>query len=145
MIPVHFPQHNFKIEPQGGREMIFDAFRKQWVVLTPEEWVRQNFLQWLVEVMQYPSSLISVEREILLVDLRKRFDIAVYSRTGKPWMLIECKAMDVPLSDDVFQQILRYNQTLEVRYLVITNGSFTKGFELYPEIKEVAQLPPFEN
>jgi len=143
MIPVHFPQHNFKIEPQGGREMIFDAFRKQWVVLTPEEWVRQNFLQWLVQVMQYPSSLISVEREILLGDLRKRFDIAVYSRTGKPWMLIECKAMDVPLSDDVFQQILRYNQTLEVRYLVITNGRFTSCFQIMNGLIEINELPEY--
>lgn len=141
MIPVHFPKHNFKIKKQDEREMIFDVFRKLWVVLTPEEWVRQNFLQWLIQIMKYPASLISIEKEILLADIKKRFDIAVYSRSGKPWLLVECKAMDVPLDEAVLHQVLRYNQALEVSYLVITNGSFTRAFQLLPGFIEIDELP----
>ncbi|MEO7311463.1 MAG: type I restriction enzyme HsdR N-terminal domain-containing protein [Chitinophagaceae bacterium] len=141
MIPVQFPPHEFKMKEQDGREMIFDTFRKQWVVLTPEEWVRQNFLQWLVQVLQYPASLISIEREIMLGDLRKRFDIAVYNRSGKPWLLVECKGMDVRLDETVLHQVMRYNQALEVSYLVITNGSFTRGFQLVPGFIELDVLP----
>ncbi len=143
MIPVHFPPHDFKVKQQEGRELVFDAFRKQWVVLTPEEWVRQNFLEWLVQACQYPASLISVEREIMLGDVRKRFDIAIYNRSGKPWLLVECKAMDIPLDEAVLHQVLRYNQALEVSYLVITNGSFTKGFQLLPGFMEVASMPEY--
>ena len=143
MIPVHFPPHDFKVKRLGGTELLFDPFRKQWVVLTPEEWVRQNFLQWLVQTCQYPASLISIEREIMLGDVRKRFDIAIYNRNGKPWLLVECKAMDIALGEAVLHQVLRYNQALEVSYLVITNGSFTKGFQLLPKFTEVAAMPEF--
>ncbi len=143
MIPVHFPQHDFKVKHHDGRELVFDTFRKLWVVLTPEEWVRQNFLQWLVQICNYPASLISVEKEIMLGDVRKRFDIVIYNRSGKPWLLVECKAMDIALDEAVLHQVLRYNQALEVSYLVITNGSFTKGFQLLPEFTEVAVMPDY--
>ena len=143
MIPVHFPKPDFKIQHQDHKEIIFDTFRKLWVVLTPEEWVRQNFLQWLVQVMEYPPSLISIEREMMLGELRKRFDIVVYNKAAKPWILVECKAMGVPLGEEVLQQVLRYNQALEVCYLIITNGSFTKGFKLLPQVSEIDILPDF--
>ncbi|MES2778008.1 MAG: type I restriction enzyme HsdR N-terminal domain-containing protein [Bacteroidota bacterium] len=143
MINVQFPGNDFKVKEVADREMIFDPFRKQWLILTPEEWVRQNFLQWLVQSLQYPASLISIEREIMLGDLKKRFDIVVYSKTGKPWMLVECKAMGIALGNEVLDQVLRYNQALEADYLVITNGSFTKGFCLHPNVLEIDSLPEF--
>lgn len=124
MIDIQFTQHPFKIKIQNNKEYIFDTFRKQWFLLTPEEWVRQNFLQYLVNHMQYPASLISVEREIIVAEMRKRFDIVVY-KNAKPWMIVECKEMQVPLNDAVLKQILNYNITLQVEYLVITNGSAT--------------------
>jgi hypothetical protein len=78
MINIQFPSHLFKIKSENGKEIIFDECRKQWVLLTPEEWVRQNFLQYLIQERLYPASLIAVEREIVLGDLKKRFDIVVF-------------------------------------------------------------------
>lgn len=108
--------------------MIFDTVRKRWVVLTPEEWVRQNFLQYIIHVKKHPSSLIAVEKEISLGELKKRFDIVVYDKDSKPWMIIECKEMNVALDKAVLDQVLRYNMVLQVPYLVITNGSHCYAF-----------------
>nr|WP_205195766.1 type I restriction enzyme HsdR N-terminal domain-containing protein [Chitinophaga sp. Cy-1792] len=105
--------------------MIFDRFRKRYVVLTPEEWVRQNFLQYLDKVMKYPTALIAIEKEIYLGELKKRFDIVVYNREMTPWMLIECKEMEVPLTQATLEQAVRYNMVLPVQYLTITNGNNT--------------------
>ena len=129
MIKIHYPEHDFKIRQENSKEFIFDELRKAWVRLTPEEWVRQNFLQYLVQVLQYPASLIAVERELKLGELKKRFDILVYSRQHQPWMMVECKAPDVPLSQDVLNQVLRYNISVPVPFLVITNGNYVAGFE----------------
>ena len=89
MIKIQYPKFDFRIKKEDGKEWIFDEFRKQWVRLTPEEWVRQNILQYLVQVKKYPASLIAIEKEITLGELRKRFDILIY-RDAKPWMIIEC-------------------------------------------------------
>jgi hypothetical protein len=124
MIDIQFPPPNFKVKEEKGRKLIFDEIRKQWLLLTPEEWVRQNFLQYLVKVKCYPASLIAVEREISLGDLKKRCDIVVYKET-KPWMIVECKEMQVQLTEAVIKQVLNYNIALQVRYLVITNGRQT--------------------
>jgi hypothetical protein len=124
MITISYPTPTFKIKKEEGKEVIFDVCRKHWVTLTPEEWVRQNFLQYLVQVKQYPISLIAVERLIMLGDLRKRFDIVVY-KNAMPWMMVECKEMDVELGEATIKQILNYNIKLQVEYLVITNGKST--------------------
>jgi len=117
------------MKEEDNRKMIFDEFRKLWVKLTPEEWVRQNFLQYLVQVKDYPASLIAVESEIKLNDLKKRCDIIVY-KESKPWMIIECKEMNEPLNESVLQQVLRYNISIPSVYIVITNGSFTNAWLL---------------
>ncbi|MBK8610569.1 MAG: type I restriction enzyme HsdR N-terminal domain-containing protein [Chitinophagaceae bacterium] len=124
MIKIEFPPYQPKIKTEAGREFIFDEFRKRWILLTPEEWVRQNFLQYLVQIKKYPVSLIAVEKEIKLGDLKKRFDIMVYDANTKPWMIVECKEMNVSLNKAVLDQVLRYNISLNVPYLVITNGSY---------------------
>jgi hypothetical protein len=129
MIHIQFPHHAFKIKNEQGKETIFDECRKRWVLLTPEEWVRQNFLQYLMQVKQYPGKLIAVEREIKLGDLSKRFDVVVF-KASEPWMIIECKEMKVELNEAVIQQILNYNITLKVQYLVITNGTSTFVLQL---------------
>ena len=129
MIEIAFPDHQFKIKTEKEREYIFDEIRKQWFILTPEEWVRQNFLQYLVKVKHYPSSLIAVEKEIALVDLKKRCDIVVY-KESKPWMIVECKEMEVKLTEAVLKQILNYNITLNVNFLVVTNGKETYALGL---------------
>ncbi|WP_143307632.1 type I restriction enzyme HsdR N-terminal domain-containing protein [Chitinophaga vietnamensis] len=125
MISIQFPAPDFKIVKNGDKELIFDRFRKKYVTLTPEEWVRQNFLQYLVRVLAYPSSLIGIEREILLGEMKKRFDIVVYNREMQPWMLVECKEMNVPLSQQTLEQVVRYNMVIPASYLVITNGLHT--------------------
>lgn len=122
MITITFPPPDFKIVKEGNKELIFDRLRKKYITLTPEEWVRQNFLNYLVKVLQYPSSLIGIEREIFIGEVKKRYDIVVYNREMQPWMLIECKEMNVPLTDRTLQQVVQYNMVLPSAYLVITNG-----------------------
>jgi hypothetical protein len=129
MISVQYPQPEFRIKNENGKEFIFDKFRKKWLVLTPEEWVRQNFVQYLIQIKNYPSSLIAMEKEIQLGELKKRFDILVYDNDHKPWMMIECKAAEIKLDDDVLQQVLRYNISVPVKYIVITNGNVTYAWK----------------
>ena len=143
MIDIQFPEQPFKIKKLKDRDFIFDVFRKQWIVLTPEEWVRQNFLQYLVEVKKYPASLIAVEREILVGVLRRRFDIVVF-KDAKPWMIVECKELKVPLSEAVLKQALNYNVSLQVKYLVVTNGASTFAMHCNQKAHEwLVELPAF--
>lgn len=143
MINIAYPKPVFKIKKEQGKDIIFDECRKSWVLLTPEEWVRQNFLQYLMQVKQYPCSLIAVEREIMLGDTRKRFDIVVF-KNAVPWMIVECKEMEVALSEAVIKQILNYNITLQVEYLVITNGKSTFGLQVQQgEFEWLTELPDF--
>jgi hypothetical protein len=143
MINITYPAPAFKIKKERGKEIIFDECRKQWVQLTPEEWVRQNFLQYLMKVKNYPCSLIAVEREIMLGDTRKRFDIVVF-KNAVPWMIVECKEMEVELSEAVIKQILNYNITLQVEYLVITNGKSTFGLYIQEgKFEWLTALPDF--
>ena len=129
MIDLQYPNYPFKIKALHGKDQIFDPFRKTWVVLTPEEWVRQNLLQYLVQNLQYPSSLIAVEKEIKLGELSKRFDIVVY-KNELPWMIIECKEAKVALNEKTMEQILQYQQVLGAKYLFISNGHETMGAKI---------------
>ncbi|MEO6548132.1 MAG: type I restriction enzyme HsdR N-terminal domain-containing protein [Ferruginibacter sp.] len=144
MIKIAYPIYQPKIRKLNDKEHIFDPFRKQWIMLTPEEWVRQNFLQYLTEVKKYPASLIAVEKEIRLGDLAKRFDIVVYGKDTRPWIIIECKEMNVSLTETVLNQALRYNISLNVPYIAITNGTHCYGFAVdHGELEELNDLPNF--
>ncbi|MBK6379912.1 MAG: type I restriction enzyme HsdR N-terminal domain-containing protein [Chitinophagaceae bacterium] len=142
MIKIEYPPYQPKIKEENGRELIFDEFRKRWIVLTPEEWVRQNFLQYLTQTKKYPASLIAVEKEIKLGELKKRFDIVVYDKNSKPWMIVECKEMNVSLDKSVLDQILRYNISLDVPYLVITNGSYCMALQLNENLMQAIGVLP---
>jgi hypothetical protein len=142
MIEVQFPEPGFKLKQEGEKHFIFDSIRKTWLVLTDEEWVRQNFVSYLVLVLNYPSSLIALEKEIELNGLRKRFDILVYNQDHQPWMMVECKSHDIALTRSVLDQALRYNMSVPVDYLVITNGKSTMGWQKNPLI-ELNELPKF--
>lgn len=122
MIQLNFPAYPLKIKSEGQSKQIFDLFRKKYVELTPEEWVRQHFLHFLHHDKKFPASLIAVEMSIGVGKLKKRCDAVIYSKTGKPVMIVECKAPTVSVSQDVFDQAMRYNLTLGVKYLAITNG-----------------------
>lgn len=144
MVVLEFPPPAFRIRTHAQQEQIFDPFRRRWVRLTPEEWVRQNMLQYLVAVQQYPAALVGVEKEIQVGKLRKRYDILVYNRQHTPWMLIECKAMDVPLSDAVLHQAIRYHQAAPASFLVITNGTETRAWQKEAHVlQEITVLPPY--
>lgn len=129
MIKLDFPEPVFRIRKVDGKDKLFDPLRKKWVVLTPEEWVRQNFIQVLIQVQQYPATLIALEKEMRFGELKKRFDILVYSKDHQPWLMVECKAMDVDLSEKTLQQILTYHAGLPVNWIFITNGVSTYGWQ----------------
>jgi hypothetical protein len=139
MIKIDYPQQQFRIRAENNIEFIFDGVRRSWLRLTPEEWVRQNFVQYLIQVKNYPASFLAIEKEIQLGELKKRFDILVYDKEHKPWMMIECKEMNVHLDEKVLQQVLLYNMAVPVRYMIITNGAFCAGFE-----KSGNRLEPLE-
>lgn len=144
MIKISFPSPNFRIRKEQGRDQLFDPLRKQWVVLTPEEWVRQNFIQYLVQTLHYPESLIAIEKQMKLGELNKRFDILVYDKDHQPWMMVECKAQTEPLAEKVFDQILRYHVSIPVTYLVITNGDYTRAWRKEStELFELTELPSY--
>jgi type I site-specific restriction endonuclease len=122
MQPLNFPEYQFRITSKNGKQQIFDIVRKKFVALTPEEWVRQHVLHHLHEKKSAPLSLIGVEVSLKLNSLVKRADVVVYARTGKPIMLIECKAPGVSVSHHVFEQAARYDMIFHVNFMFITNG-----------------------
>lgn len=141
MIAVKYPEPDFKTKVENGKRYIFDKIRKSWLLLTEEEWVRQNFVNYLVHVLNYPAAFIALEKEIQLNDLKKRFDILIYDKDHQPWMMVECKAADVPLSESVLQQVLRYNISVPVKYLVITNGEATVAWQRNCELILLNEIP----
>ena len=142
MVNINYPEPGFRIKREEGKDFIFDTLRKKWILLTPEEWVRQNFLQYLLQVKNYPASLIAIEKEIKLGELKKRFDMLVYDNDHQPWMMVECKAATIKLDDKVLEQILRYNISIPVRYLVVTNGTDCYGWILQAgRLDLIAEIP----
>jgi hypothetical protein len=119
---LNLPEYSFRIRKLNDKEQIFDEIRKRFVALTPEEWVRQNFIKYLVTEKQYPASLIAVEGALKLYKRRKRTDVVIYNNLGKPLLIVECKAPEVMINQEVFDQIVRYNMALDVKYLILTNG-----------------------
>ena len=125
MITINYPEPSFRIKKEDGQTFLFDPLRKRWLVLTEEEWVRQNFVSYLINVQQYPAALIALEKEIYLGELRKRFDILVYNRHHQPWLLVECKSPEIKMDEPVLAQALRYGISIPSAFLVITNGGTT--------------------
>lgn len=119
---LNLPDFQYRVEQKNNQVSIFCLIRKKFVVLTPEEWVRQHFINYLIQHKKYPRAMVQVEREILFNNLKKRFDVVVYSPEGVPFMLTECKAAHVKLSQNTFMQASTYNLNLKSDYLVITNG-----------------------
>lgn len=145
MININYPEPGFRIKKQGNKEFIFDALRKKWLLLTPEEWVRQNFVQYLINIKNYPATIIAIEKEIQLGELKKRFDVVIYDSNHQPWMMIECKAAEIKLDESVLQQILRYNISMPVPFIIITNGNLTYGWQKKDnDLHLIEELPDWE-
>ncbi len=119
---LNLPQYSFRIKERSNKRYIFDAIRQKWVVLTPEEWVRQNFIRYLITEKNYPSALIAIEHPVRMNRLNFRSDAVIYTKSGAPLAIIECKASEVKISQAAFDQIVRYNFDLKVKYLIVTNG-----------------------
>lgn len=122
MQKLSFPVYSFRFKNSENKVSIFDEIRKKFILLTPEEWVRQHVVQFLLQDKKYPKSYINVEKLIKINDLSKRYDGVVFQPNGEIFLLIECKAPEVPISQQTFDQIARYNLVLKAKYLMVTNG-----------------------
>jgi hypothetical protein len=146
MISLPLPEKTLPLRTQAGVAQVFDPIRRLWVVLTPEEHVRQLLLHHLLEDLHYTQALIAIERK-LDSPLPRRFDLVVYDRnTHQPWLLAECKAPEVPIDEAAFYQLLAYQRTLSARYWLLTNGinTFCADASDPTAPKWLAALPPYE-
>lgn len=140
---LNLPPYKFKVKDIEERRFIFDTIRRKYVKLTPEEWVRQNFVRFLHEERYFPESLISIEHSLKVFGERRRSDIVLFNRDGKPLMVVECKAESIKIDQRVFDQIAMYNSTIGVEFLVVTNGikhyccQFCKGSTTYQFIEQI--------
>lgn len=122
MQQLNFPEYSFRFKNSENKPLIFDEIRKKFVVLTPEEWVRQNTIQFLLQEKGYSKNLINVEKQLTLNNTSKRYDIVVFNSDGSVFLIIECKAPSITISQNTFDQIARYNLKLNASYLMVTNG-----------------------
>ncbi len=122
MQKLNFPAYRFRLKNSENKTAIFDEIRKKFVILTPEEWVRQHAVQWLLQEKKYPISHLNVEKSLKVNGLVKRYDALVFKPDGSIFLLVECKAPEVKITQEVFDQIARYNLTLDAQYLMVTNG-----------------------
>ena len=122
MQKLNFPKYNFRFKNNENKTLIFDIIRKKFVILTPEEWVRQHTLHFLITEKKYPVSYINVEKQLLLNDTVKRYDIVIFKNDGDVEIIIECKAPSIPINQVTFDQIARYNLALNSNLLMVTNG-----------------------
>jgi len=122
MQKLNLPTYSFKLKSNEKHTLIFDNLRKKYFVLTPEEWVRQHYVRFLIEDKKYPVSLIALEKQLILNNRKKRTDIVIFNRDGNPDIIVECKAPHIKISQATFDQIARYNLKLKANYLVLTNG-----------------------
>lgn len=124
MFNLSLPEYKFEIKEEKDKKFILDKIRKRYVLLTPEEWVRQNFVQYLIREIEIPESHIVIEQSIVGSKLKKRCDIIVYSSTLSPILIVECKSPTVAISQKTFDQIAKYNLQINAQYLVVTNGNY---------------------
>mgnify|MGYP001769885250 CR=1 len=122
MQSLNFPAYEFKTRVITGQVQVFDPVRKKYVALTPEEWVRQHLIRYLLEDRGVPLHMMAVERGLKLNGLAQRFDLVIFGPSGNPLLIAECKAATVALTQEVFYQIARYNLALKVQYFLISNG-----------------------
>ena len=142
MIKIEFPQIKPAVKCIGNDEKIFCIVRKKWLQITPEEWVRQNFLLYLIYVKGYPQALLSIEKKLQVGEMIKRYDVVVFGTDFTSKIAIECKEMNVVLNKSTVMQLIHYNSELQAPYLLITNGSTTYGFrKIKNNFEEIMEVP----
>lgn len=145
---LNFPSYDFRVKTNDGKRYIFDIIRQKYVRITPEEWIRQNLLHYLIETVKYPKNRLSVEKKVMIGEREGRTDILLFDPEVRPWLIVEVKAAEIRLKQEVFDQVARYNIALSAPYLVICNGnqlgiaavdfksrktSFVDSWPAYPE------------
>ena len=148
MRKLNLPYFQANLRKKDNKTEIFDEFRKKFVSLTPEEWVRQNFAHFMVDKKKYPKGLLAIEYSFKLETRLKRVDILAFNTTGEPILVVECKAAEVNINQKVFDQIARYNMAFKVDYLVVTNGMEHYACKLDYETLSyefIQEIPSFEN
>jgi hypothetical protein len=155
MQKLNLPEYSFKIKTTEGKSFIFDSLRKKYVRLTPEEWVRQNFVQFLIAEKNYSVSLMAVEAGVKVNNNPQRADLVIFNRSGNPLLIAEFKAPEVKINQQTFDQIVRYNMQLKVLFLIVSNGLEhyccrinydDNSYAFLPEIPDFAEvLPKFAN
>tara|TARA_B100001250_G_scaffold95534_1_gene79860 strand:+ start:867 stop:1313 length:447 start_codon:yes stop_codon:yes gene_type:complete len=147
MYKLNFPLYQIPIKNKENKTLVFDSIRKKWLKLVPEEWVRLNCIEFLINEKKISRSLISVEKEFKLNNLKKRFDIVVFNKKGEIYLLVECKAPNVKISQSVFNQITKYNLVLKSKFLMISNGInhyfFVMNFKSQ-KIQFLKELPSYD-
>jgi hypothetical protein len=138
---LSLPAFDYRLKNEDNKTLIFDQIRKKFVVLTPEEWVRQHFINYLIAELAYPKALINVEQGLKYNSLLKRSDIVVFARDGSPLVLIECKAAKHRLNQKVVEQAVMYNRTIGARYIIVTNGIESACLVIDKENSKVDYLP----
>ncbi len=147
MQPLNIPMAQLSIRNDGKNQQVFDIVRKKYVALTPEEWVRQNFLHYLINYKKFPSGLIKTETGLKIYSTQKRTDITIYNRQAIPLAVVECKAPTVDITQQVFDQISRYNINLRAKLLIVTNGLKTYNIVYHKDSNQynfLSQTPFYE-
>lgn len=149
MLQLNLPEYNFRIKKQDDKFLIFDSQRKRYVSLTPEEWVRQHFIRFLIDVKGYPAALLAVEKQLTMNGMKKRCDAILFDKERQPFMIIEFKSANVPITQATFDQVAVYNSKLKVGLFILSNGlehycckvnTETARYEFFPEIPEFNSL-----
>jgi type I site-specific restriction endonuclease len=140
---LNFPSFDFRIDKVDDKLVIFDVLRKKSVTLTPEEWVRQHMIRYLIEYRNYPKSMIRIESGLKYDKLRKRSDILVFDKQGLPFLIIECKSPDILIDERVLQQVAAYSKSLKVKYIGVSNGLFHYCWAINQENRSSENLEDF--
>jgi type I site-specific restriction endonuclease len=146
MVDIVIPNYDLKFKKVNGEVYVFDIIRKKYILLTPEEWIRQHFIHWLIGEYGFPKALFRVEGGLWYDRRQKRSDVLVYDRKGQPFYLLECKSADIALDIHVKEQVFHYNQVINAPYCAISNGSQYMGWKWNSEsnqLEEYSEIPIF--
>jgi hypothetical protein len=143
MLALNLPPFDVTLKKSEGKVWIFDVIRKKYVVLQPEEWVRQHVIHYFIHHLNYPKALIKIEQGLRYNQLHKRSDILVFDRSGNPWMIVECKSPDVQLDQKSVQQVAVYNADVKAKYVSVTNGMKHICYEVAPDVNNIVLLKDF--
>jgi len=143
MVALNLPEFDVNLKKYEGKVWIFDVIRKKYIVLTPEEWVRQHLIHYFINQLKYPKSLIQVERGLQYNQLQKRSDIIVFGRSGNPWMIVECKSPEVELDQKSIRQVAVYNSDVKAKYVSVSNGLKHICYEAKSDLNDIVLLKNF--